>query len=653
VTTSLPPDAALYHAQAKVFQRSAGRSAVAAAAYRSASKLHDERTGQVFDYSRKHVVTAFIVAPSNSPAWVSDREQLWNRAEFAEVKSNAVVGREWEISIPRDIPQPEWEAFARKIVEPWVEAGAVADIAIHCPSDLYGQPQPHIHIMLTTRKLDAGADSGFSKRKNDALTHLFESGGRHGGKKADALKLERARISGVMNSFLDAAGSSRRTSHLSNIARYPDGSRDPEPTMGEGRLHASRKRKRGDDKTKLVSALRASRKLEIELIKTEEELMSTNPKFQATNGLRPANQQDFKSRLFAQRFPDAASADIGEKLHMIDTRSPSVTRVQTRDGGWIEVESRQIKTYGKRGFADQLARQLYEADYGDHIERLEETAAISKRGLKLRKSHHLEDDIPEEPQAAPASIIETIADRWRSRGYTDVSEALDGVYVRIGSCRIQDLGDELRVHGKPSDPAIQAIVEKGMAEWGAEFEVYGEKSFKDAVWLEAARRGAKLIDDITGRPYEPAAAIRKQWELDLAQVQKQQGQIAGIKQIKKLTEIMRGAASGDKKALESLQKSEPHLALFLVEHLDEAQLREFANEPDESLEKQLDGFREIGRDYAEDISGKQSTTVEMSSALDEALSMPGDDLDDDEALGTDRDSVERAGRENSHSPRLP
>jgi hypothetical protein len=44
---------AIYHFTAKVISRSKGRSAVAAAAYRSASQLHDYRQDLMFDYAAK------------------------------------------------------------------------------------------------------------------------------------------------------------------------------------------------------------------------------------------------------------------------------------------------------------------------------------------------------------------------------------------------------------------------------------------------------------------------------------------------------------------------------------------------------------------------------------------------------------------------
>ncbi|MGB0849503.1 MAG: MobA/MobL family protein, partial [Thiolinea sp.] len=44
---------AIYHCSTKPLSRSAGRSAVAAAAYRSGEKLEDKRTGLVHNYTNR------------------------------------------------------------------------------------------------------------------------------------------------------------------------------------------------------------------------------------------------------------------------------------------------------------------------------------------------------------------------------------------------------------------------------------------------------------------------------------------------------------------------------------------------------------------------------------------------------------------------
>ncbi|MEB2846808.1 MobA/MobL family protein [Endobacterium cereale] len=624
--TSLPDDTALYHAAAKLFQRSAGRSSVAAAAYRSASRLKDDRIGRTFDYTQKPVISSFIVAPNNSPAWIQDREKLWNQVEVAEHRKNAVLAREWEISIPRDIPESEWESFAREVSRPWVEAGAVVDIAIHCPPDVYQQPQPHIHAMLTLRRLDASTDSGFSKSKNDDLTRLFESGGRHGGgKRTDALKMERERIAGVMNGYLEKTASSRRVSHLSNSARGIQS--QPEPTIGEGRKKASFKRGRGDRRTSNILDHRKARAFENELIRTEEQLMSVNliNQFSGKNSIKPRHQQDYKAKLLSRRFPDAASGIDAEKLHMVDTKDPKISRIQTRDGGWLEVEARQIRAYGPKGYADDIAQKLYDADYADNIERLEESIRVGKKG-----NHHSLI-----PNRLTDTWAETIADRWRSRGYTDVQESPDGVYIRVGQARLQDLGDEVRLHGKPSEPAIRAMIAKAADEWNGDIEVTGSKTFKDAVWIEGKRQGVKVYDE-SGDFYKPSAEIQQRWETDLAQMRGHQTEIDGIRQTKKLTSLMKNAAAGDKDSLSELQRRDPALTAFLAQHLDADQLKLLAQEKDADIEPQLDGMRELGRDIlaeegtqSQNQAVKFSASAEIKTAIEESLTMPEEEGYDD------------------------
>jgi len=73
---------AIYHASTKSLSRSSGRSAVAAAAYRAADKLIDERSGQQHDYSKKGgVVHSEIIPPSYGMTLT--RSALWNAAELS------------------------------------------------------------------------------------------------------------------------------------------------------------------------------------------------------------------------------------------------------------------------------------------------------------------------------------------------------------------------------------------------------------------------------------------------------------------------------------------------------------------------------------------------------------------------------------------
>ncbi len=156
---------ALYHFSAKVIQRSQGRSAVAAAAYRAAEELHDKQLDQDHDYTAKqHVVHKEIMLPDGAPARWLDRETLWNEVEAAERRKDAVLARDIEISLPRELGQAEAVALVQDFVrEQFVARGMVADLNVHWTKARDGGEQPHAHVMLTMREVE-GDGFGLKQR---------------------------------------------------------------------------------------------------------------------------------------------------------------------------------------------------------------------------------------------------------------------------------------------------------------------------------------------------------------------------------------------------------------------------------------------------------------------------------------------------------
>src|SRR3546814_12206599 len=95
---------AIYHFSAKVISRASGSSALAAAAYRSASRLHDQRLDRHHDFSNKAgVIHSEVMLPQGAPDHLSDRERLWNEVEAAEKRIDATHAREVEFAIPREL----------------------------------------------------------------------------------------------------------------------------------------------------------------------------------------------------------------------------------------------------------------------------------------------------------------------------------------------------------------------------------------------------------------------------------------------------------------------------------------------------------------------------------------------------------------------
>lgn len=152
---------AIYHLTAKTISRGKGQSAVASAAYRSEKKLHDQRLGKTFDYTRKGICKhSEIMSPEIAPQWVFDREKLWNQVEFSEKRKDSQLSREIELALPIELNRSEQIALVREFVQAnYVSVGMVADFNLH-----EKEGNPHAHIMLTTRNID---EKGFGLKNTD------------------------------------------------------------------------------------------------------------------------------------------------------------------------------------------------------------------------------------------------------------------------------------------------------------------------------------------------------------------------------------------------------------------------------------------------------------------------------------------------------
>jgi hypothetical protein len=148
---------AIYHCSLRVFSRSDGHSAVAAAAYRAGAVIHDERAGRTHHYQhRKGVVSSFIVAPAGAPENTYNRALLWNAAEEAENRKNSRVAREVILALPHELPAPAREALTRDMALWLVERYRVAvDGALHSPvpGDEHDPRNHHAHLLFTTREV--------------------------------------------------------------------------------------------------------------------------------------------------------------------------------------------------------------------------------------------------------------------------------------------------------------------------------------------------------------------------------------------------------------------------------------------------------------------------------------------------------------------
>ncbi|MGE4303985.1 MAG: Ti-type conjugative transfer relaxase TraA [Novosphingobium sp.] len=157
---------AMFHLSVKVIGRGAGRSAVAAAAYRAGERLYDERLDRDHDFTNKPgVVHSEILLPEGAPERFADRETLWNEVEAVEKRKDAQLSREVEFAIPREMNQAQGIELARDFAQAeFVERGMIADLNVHWDIGADGMAKPHAHVMLTMRAVN---EQGFGAKERD------------------------------------------------------------------------------------------------------------------------------------------------------------------------------------------------------------------------------------------------------------------------------------------------------------------------------------------------------------------------------------------------------------------------------------------------------------------------------------------------------
>ncbi|RIW27273.1 molybdopterin-guanine dinucleotide biosynthesis protein MobA [Bacillus salacetis] len=289
---------AIYHFSAQVISRGKGQSAVAAAAYRSGDRLMDERTGEEKFYHRDHQPDAMILAPSNSPDWVQDRERLWNEVEKSETRINSRLAREVNIALPRELTHDHQKELIRNYVqEQFVDQGMIADIAIHRDD----KENPHAHVMLTTREMIA---EGFGPKNRDW-------------NKKELLEQWREEWANHANNALEKEGIQDRISHLSHEAR----GLEQLPTVHLGHIaHEMEKRGVQSERGNINRERQEHNALVVDLQKYREEKKALEQKL--------AHQKEQRQKV--ERYNTAAERVDLQKASNVLKAEPSLATIQKR-----------------------------------------------------------------------------------------------------------------------------------------------------------------------------------------------------------------------------------------------------------------------------------------------------------------------------------
>lgn len=239
---------AIFYMQIKSVARSSGRTATAAAAYRAGERIRDERTGALYNHSKRDdVLHKEIFLPSRldrtdaGMEWARERSTLWNAAEKAGQRSDSRVAREYQVALPAELSPEQRVTLARAFSREIADRYSVAvDLAIHAPRPTGDQRNFHAHLLTTTREVTpegmgplTGVDMTGEVRSELGLPPSRQE-----------FRTLRARWAELTNEALRAANIEARIDHRSLEAQGID--REPRPWLPWPAVAAERRGERSE-----------------------------------------------------------------------------------------------------------------------------------------------------------------------------------------------------------------------------------------------------------------------------------------------------------------------------------------------------------------------------------------------------------------------
>ena len=164
-----------YHLEISTVSRRHGQSVTRLANYITGECLHDDYLDTTFYTRRSDVLDCRIFQPSHAPDHFHDLQGLCTAIEQAEKRWDARTARQFKGSLPNELPLEELRRIVAEFIGCcFLDHDLCAIAAIHEGRNQTDPTRnnPHAHIIVPTRTIEAAGFSCKKDRESDKLEYI-------------------------------------------------------------------------------------------------------------------------------------------------------------------------------------------------------------------------------------------------------------------------------------------------------------------------------------------------------------------------------------------------------------------------------------------------------------------------------------------------